>query len=59
MKEETKELIEGIRKVEKQKEEHKKNGDYSAVFSCDLTLQILNDELVKKTLELIENQESD
>lgn len=56
---EEQELIEGIRKVEKQKEEHKKNGDYSAVFSCDLTLQNLKDELVKKTIELIENQKSD
>lgn len=43
-------LLEGIKKVEKQKEEHLKNGDHSMAYSCDLTLQILKDELIKKLM---------
>ena len=47
---EEQELLEGIKKVEKQKQEYLENGDHTMVSSCDLTLQILKDELIKKMM---------
>lgn len=51
---EQEELLDGIRKVEKQKEEYLEKGDRSMVYSCDLTLQILKDELIKNLMGRIE-----
>lgn len=51
---EQEELLDGIRKVEEQKEEYLKNNDHSMVYSCDLTLQILKDELIKNLMGRIE-----